>query len=95
MEEMFDHLQIRAEGLVATLDHPVIGRYRAMTKPIKFADTPGLRRASRRPPASTAMKSSPGTAIRLQRSWLCASAALCGDGVGFEKQICLHRLGPP
>jgi hypothetical protein len=26
---------------VATLDHPVVGRYRTMTKPVKFSDTPG------------------------------------------------------
>ena len=30
-----------AEELVTTLDHPVVGRYRTMTKPIKFSDTPG------------------------------------------------------
>src|ERR1700694_5537065 len=41
IEDMFDHPQVLAEDLVATLDHPVVGRYRAMTKPIKFADTPG------------------------------------------------------
>ncbi len=41
IEEMFDHPQTVAEELVATLDHPVVGRYRTMTKPIKFADTPG------------------------------------------------------
>jgi formyl-CoA transferase len=38
---MFDHPQVVAEDLVATLDHPVIGRYRTMTKPIKFSETPG------------------------------------------------------
>ncbi len=41
IEDMFDHPQVVAEELVATLDHPVVGRYRAMTKPIKFAETPG------------------------------------------------------
>jgi formyl-CoA transferase len=41
IEDMFDHPQVLAEDLVATLDHPVVGRYRAMTKPIKLADTPG------------------------------------------------------
>jgi crotonobetainyl-CoA:carnitine CoA-transferase CaiB-like acyl-CoA transferase len=34
-------LQVVAEDLVTTLDHPVVGRYRTMTKPIKFSDTPG------------------------------------------------------
>jgi formyl-CoA transferase len=41
IEDMFDHPQILAEDLVTTLDHPVVGRYRTMAKPIKFADTPG------------------------------------------------------
>src|ERR1700746_549723 len=41
IEDMFDHPQGLAEDLVTTLDHPVVGRYRTMTKPIKFADTPG------------------------------------------------------
>ena len=41
IEDMFDHPQVLAEDLVCTLDHPVVGRYRTMTKPIKFADTPG------------------------------------------------------
>src|SRR5204863_7369068 len=41
IEDMFDHPQILAEELVTTLDHPVIGRYRTMTKPIKLSDTPG------------------------------------------------------
>ena len=41
IEDMFDHPQVIAEDLVTTLDHPVVGRYRTMTKPIKFADAPG------------------------------------------------------
>jgi formyl-CoA transferase len=41
IEDMFEHPQVLAEGLVTTLDHPVIGRYRTMTKPIKLSDTPG------------------------------------------------------
>jgi crotonobetainyl-CoA:carnitine CoA-transferase CaiB-like acyl-CoA transferase len=41
IEDMFDHKQVLAEELVTTLDHPVVGRYRTMTKPIKFSDTPG------------------------------------------------------
>jgi crotonobetainyl-CoA:carnitine CoA-transferase CaiB-like acyl-CoA transferase len=41
IEDMFDHPQILAEELVTTLDHPVIGRYRTMTKPIRLSDTPG------------------------------------------------------
>jgi crotonobetainyl-CoA:carnitine CoA-transferase CaiB-like acyl-CoA transferase len=41
IEDMFDHPQVAAEGLVTTLEHPVVGRYRTMTKPIGFSDTPG------------------------------------------------------
>jgi crotonobetainyl-CoA:carnitine CoA-transferase CaiB-like acyl-CoA transferase len=41
IEDMFDHPQVRAEDLVTTLDHPVVGRYRTMTKPVRFSDTPG------------------------------------------------------
>src|SRR5947208_7159293 len=41
IEDMFDHPQILAEELVTTLDHPVIGSYRTMTKPIQLSDTPG------------------------------------------------------
>jgi formyl-CoA transferase len=41
IEDMFDHPQVLAEDLVATIDHPVVGLYRTMTKPIKFSDTPG------------------------------------------------------
>jgi formyl-CoA transferase len=42
IEDMFDHPQILAEDLVTTLDHPVVGRYRTMTMPVQFSDTPGL-----------------------------------------------------
>jgi crotonobetainyl-CoA:carnitine CoA-transferase CaiB-like acyl-CoA transferase len=41
IEDMFDHPQVLAEELVTTLDHPVVGRYRTMTKPISFSETPG------------------------------------------------------
>jgi formyl-CoA transferase len=41
IEEMFDHPQVLAEELVTTLEHPGVGRYRTMTKPIKLSDTPG------------------------------------------------------
>jgi formyl-CoA transferase len=41
IEDMFDHPQVIAEDLVATLDHPVVGRYRTMTKPVDFSETPG------------------------------------------------------
>jgi formyl-CoA transferase len=37
IEDMFDHPQVLAEDLVATLDHPQVGSYRAMKEPVKFA----------------------------------------------------------
>ena len=39
--EMFDHPQVLAEEMVATLEHPVVGRYKGFTKPVKFGSTPG------------------------------------------------------
>ena len=41
IEDMFDHPQVLAEDLVTTLDHPAVGRYRTMTKPVRFSETPG------------------------------------------------------
>jgi crotonobetainyl-CoA:carnitine CoA-transferase CaiB-like acyl-CoA transferase len=41
IEGMFDHPQVLAEDLVATLDHPLVGRYRAMKEPMKSTETPG------------------------------------------------------
>jgi formyl-CoA transferase len=41
IEDMFDHPQVLAGNLVTTLDHPVVGRYRTMTKPVMFSETPG------------------------------------------------------
>jgi crotonobetainyl-CoA:carnitine CoA-transferase CaiB-like acyl-CoA transferase len=41
IEEMFDHPQVLAEDLVATLDHPQVGLYRTMKGPVKFTGTPG------------------------------------------------------
>ena len=41
IEDMFDHPQVLAEELVTTLEHPLVGRYRTMTKPIRLSDTPG------------------------------------------------------
>jgi formyl-CoA transferase len=41
IEDMFDHPQVLAEGLVTTLEHPVVGRYRTITKPIRFSEAPG------------------------------------------------------
>jgi formyl-CoA transferase len=41
IEDMFDHPQVAAEELVTTVEHAAVGKYRTMTKPIVFAETPG------------------------------------------------------
>ncbi len=41
IEDMFEHPQVAAEEMVGTLEHPVVGRYRGVTHPIKFGRTPG------------------------------------------------------
>ncbi|HEX3862692.1 MAG TPA: CoA transferase [Stellaceae bacterium] len=41
IEEMFDHPQVLGNDLVATFDHPVVGRYRGLSKPVHLAETPG------------------------------------------------------
>jgi formyl-CoA transferase len=40
IEDMFDHPQVHAEGLVAAFEHPEIGNYRGLAKPIHFGATP-------------------------------------------------------
>jgi len=41
IEDLFDHPQVLAEGLVETLEHPTIGKYRTITRPLQFGATPG------------------------------------------------------
>ena len=41
IEDMFEHPQVLAEGMVATLEHPTVGRYRGVANPIRFGRTPG------------------------------------------------------
>ena len=41
IEEMFDHPQVQAEDMIATMPHPVLGSYRGLTRAIKFGRTPG------------------------------------------------------
>ncbi len=41
IEDMFDCPQVLAEGIVAQYDHPTVGAYRGMGKPIYFSATPG------------------------------------------------------
>jgi crotonobetainyl-CoA:carnitine CoA-transferase CaiB-like acyl-CoA transferase len=41
IEDMFDHPQVQAEGLIASFEHPAVGRYRGVAHPIRFGRTPG------------------------------------------------------
>ncbi|WP_439897999.1 CaiB/BaiF CoA transferase family protein [Aquabacterium humicola] len=41
IEDMFDHPQVQAEGLVGEMAHATLGRYRGVTQTIKFGRTPG------------------------------------------------------
>lgn len=41
IEEMFDHPQVLAEGLVGSFDHKAAGRYRAMARPVHLSESPG------------------------------------------------------
>jgi len=43
IEDMFEHPQVRAEDMVSTIPHPVLGDYRGVTRAIKFSRTPGPR----------------------------------------------------
>ena len=41
IDAMFDFEQVLAEELVTTVEHPVVGRYRCLQRPVKFSATPG------------------------------------------------------
>jgi formyl-CoA transferase len=41
IEDMFDHPQVLAEGLVATLNHKTAGPYRGVARPVHLSATPG------------------------------------------------------
>ena len=41
IEDMFEHPQVLAEGIVGTIEHPVVGRYHGVAQSIKFSRTPG------------------------------------------------------
>ena len=40
IEDMFDHPQVAAQGLVEHYEHPVVGGYRGMARPVAFGRTP-------------------------------------------------------
>ncbi|WP_282278378.1 CoA transferase [Stenotrophomonas sp. PS02297] len=60
VEDMFEHPQVQAEDMVASLPHPVLGSYRGITRPIVFGRTPG-------PPPFAAPVFDQDTAILLAR----------------------------
>jgi crotonobetainyl-CoA:carnitine CoA-transferase CaiB-like acyl-CoA transferase len=41
VEDMFQHPQVLAEGIVGDFEHPTVGAYRGVTHPIRFDRTPG------------------------------------------------------
>lgn len=41
VEDMFEHPQVLAEGMIGTLEHAGIGRYRGVVHPVRFGRTPG------------------------------------------------------
>ncbi len=44
VEDMFDHPQVEAEGILASFEHPRLGRYRALARPVDIgAGPPPLR----------------------------------------------------
>jgi formyl-CoA transferase len=40
VEDMFDHPQVQAEGMVQEAEHPLAGRYRGFAQPVHFDATP-------------------------------------------------------
>jgi formyl-CoA transferase len=38
VEDMFDHPQVAAEGILASFEHPGVGRYRGMAHPVRVGD---------------------------------------------------------
>ena len=41
VEDLFDDPQVAAQGLIASYEHPVVGRYRGFRAPIEFGRTAG------------------------------------------------------
>jgi crotonobetainyl-CoA:carnitine CoA-transferase CaiB-like acyl-CoA transferase len=41
VEDVFDNEQVLAEDMVTAMKHPLVGRYRGLTRAIKFDRTPG------------------------------------------------------
>lgn len=41
IEDVFDNAQVLAEDMVTTMQHPLVGKYRGLTRSVKFNRTPG------------------------------------------------------
>lgn len=41
VEDMFDFPQVQAEEMIAVYDHPTVGRYRGLKRPVVYSRTPG------------------------------------------------------
>lgn len=41
IEDMFDFPQVQAEDMIAVYDHPTVGRYRGLKRPVVYGRTPG------------------------------------------------------
>lgn len=40
VEDMFDHPQVLAENMVATMHHPTVGAYQGFTEAVRFGNAP-------------------------------------------------------
>ncbi|WP_439510473.1 CaiB/BaiF CoA transferase family protein [Marinimicrobium koreense] len=43
IEDVFKEEQVFAEEMISTFDHPIVGKYRGMTRAIKYGRTPGAK----------------------------------------------------
>jgi crotonobetainyl-CoA:carnitine CoA-transferase CaiB-like acyl-CoA transferase len=77
IEEMFDNSQVLAEDIVTTIEHPTLGCYRGVARPIKFGRTPGPE-----PFAAPRLGNDSGTVIEVmrQREQTVPSRRLPGSG---------------
>ena len=74
VEDMFDHPQVAAEGILASFEHPGVGRYRGMAHPVRFGDGPAAR-ALRGAAARTALAEDPRVPRLLRRGDRAATGA--------------------
>lgn len=41
VEDMFDHPQVHSQDMITDYQHPIVGKYRGLQRPIRFSRTPG------------------------------------------------------